>query len=85
VPYRLAEIDSLRAASNRLREQGAAAARRLAEHPPAAVLDYASALDAVFQDCQRAFADMAEHADGHASDVRTLMRAWPVNVQERAP
>ena len=37
----------------------------------------ADAFAAVFTDCQRRYADVAEKADGHASDVRTLEEAWP--------
>ena len=37
----------------------------------------ADAFATVFTDCQRRYADVAEKADGHASDVRTLEEAWP--------
>lgn len=37
----------------------------------------ADAFAAVFTDCQRRYADVAEKADGHANDVRTLEEAWP--------
>ena len=72
------EIDHLRGVSDGLRDQSAEAARRLAAAPPAAVLEYATALGAVFEDCRAAYAGMVEKADGHASDVRTLREAWPV-------
>lgn len=72
------EIDHLRRVSDSLRDQNADAARRLAAAPPGAVLEYATALGAVFEDCRAAYGDMAEKAAGHASDVRTLREAWPV-------
>lgn len=72
------ELDRLRAVSDGLRDQNAEAARRLAAAPPAAVLEYATALDAVFDDCRAAYAGMVAQADGHASDVRTFRDAWPV-------
>ena len=72
------EVDHLRRVSDGLRDQSAEAARRLAAAPPAAVLEYASALGAVFNDCRAAYAGMVEKADGHAGDVRTLRDAWPV-------
>ena len=72
------EIDHLRGVSDGLRDQNADAARRLAAAPPAAVLEYATALGAVFEDCRAAYGGMVEKADGHASDVRTLREAWPV-------
>lgn len=37
----------------------------------------ADAFAAVFTDCQRRYADVAEKADGHANDYRTLSEAWP--------
>ena len=37
----------------------------------------ADAFATVFTDCQRRYADVAEKADGHANDVRTLEEAWP--------
>lgn len=72
------EVDRLRAVSDGLRGQAADAARRLADAPPAAVLDYATALNAVYDDCRAAYGGMAEAAAGHAADVRTLTGAWPV-------
>jgi hypothetical protein len=72
------EIDHLHRVSDGLRDQSADAARRLAAAPPAAVLEYALAIDTVFNDCRAAYAGMVEKADGHASDVRTLREAWPV-------
>ncbi|WP_343739676.1 hypothetical protein [Delftia tsuruhatensis] len=72
------DLDQLRAVSDGLREQSADAARRLARAPPAAVLEYASALGVVFEDCRAAYGDMAAKAAGHAADVQTLDAAWPV-------
>lgn len=72
------EIDHLRTVSDGLRDQSAEAARRLAAAPPSAVLEYATALGAVFQDCRAAYGELVPKADGHASDVRTHREAWPV-------
>lgn len=72
------ELDRLHVISDGLRDQAADAARRLAAAPPAAVLEYALAVNAVFDDCRAAYAGMVEKADGHASDVRTHREAWPV-------
>ena len=68
-----------RALSDGLREQAAEAARRLAAAPPAAVLEYATAVNQLFADCSRSYQELAGKADGHAADVRTLSEAWPVN------
>ena len=72
------EIDHLHRVSDGLRDQSADATRRLAAAPPSAVLEYALAVNSVFNDCRAAYAGMVEKADGHASDVRTLREAWPV-------
>ena len=72
------DLDQLRAVSDGLREQSADAARRLASAPPAAVLEYATALGVVFEDCRAAYGDMAAKAAGHTTDVQTLGAAWPV-------
>ena len=72
------DLDQLRAVSDSLREQSADAARRLASAAPAAVLEYATAVNAVYDDCRAAYGEMAAAAAGHASDIRTLRGAWPV-------
>ena len=71
------EIDHLRHVSDGLRDQNADAAHRLAAAPPAAVLEYATALGAVFEDCRAAYGDLAEEADGHVSFIRLMQQAWP--------
>ncbi|MBO9679582.1 MAG: hypothetical protein J7556_15170 [Acidovorax sp.] len=70
--------DAARAESDGLRDQAADAARRLANAPPAAVLEYASTVNQLFAECSRSYQGMAGTADGHAGDVRTLTDAWPV-------
>lgn len=72
------EIDHLRLVSDGLRDQNATAARLLAAAPPSAVLEYATALGVVFEDCRAAYGWMVEKADGHVSDVRAHREAWPV-------
>jgi len=72
-----ADADSARAESDRLREQSADSARRLAAAPPAAVIEYATAVGELLDQCQRSYQSLAAAADGHASDVRTLIEAWP--------
>lgn len=72
-----ADADSARAESERLREQTADAGRRLAAAPPAAVIEYATAAGELLAECSRSYQSLAAAADGHASDVRTLIDAWP--------
>lgn len=78
------ELDHLKSVSDGLRDQAATAARRLADAPPDAVLEYATTVNAVYDDCRRAYGDMAGKAAGHAADVRTLTEAWPI-IPSRPP
>ena len=72
------ELDHLHVVSDGLRATAADAARRLAAAPPAAVLEYALAVNAIYDDCRAAYGDMAAKATGHASDVVTHRDGWPV-------
>lgn len=73
-----ADLAALRDASAGLRAQAADAARRLAKAPAPAVLEYANTLSVVFDECQARYGEVAAKADGHSSDARTLIEAWPV-------
>jgi hypothetical protein len=72
------DLDQLRAVSDSLREQSADAARRLASAPASSILEYATAVNAVYDDCRAAYGDMAAKAAGHAADVQIFHDAWPV-------
>lgn len=67
-----------RAESDSLRAQLSDAARRIADAPPATVAEYATTVSELLAVCSRERTFYAEKADGHASDVRTLIEAWPV-------
>jgi|GEM_PF-3054135 len=71
------ELERLHDVSDGLRQQSNDAAARLAKAAPAAAVEFAIAANAVFDECQRELANMAEKADGHAGDVQALSRAWP--------
>lgn len=77
--------DAARAESDGLRDQAADAARRLADAPPATVLEYATAVNQLFADCSRSYQELAGKADGHSLDVRTLSEAWPVKPPRPGP
>jgi uncharacterized protein YgfB (UPF0149 family) len=64
------ESDSLRHDLDQVRDQLATATRD-------AAVERAAAVSAVLADCSRKYQGMAAKADAHASDVRTLMDAWP--------
>ena len=66
--------------SDSLRAQLTDAARRFADAPPAAVIEYAATTNELLTDCSRRYQELGAQADGHANDVRTLTEAWPVNL-----
>lgn len=72
-----ARAAGLRRQSDSLRDQLSAANARLPAAPDSAVREYAATLNAVFGECQAAYADMAGKAEGHAADVRLLKESWP--------
>lgn len=76
-----ADLVAVRDAAASVRTQAAEAARRLAQAPAPAVLDYANTLGDVFAECAARYGEVAAQADGHASDARTLIEAWPVNKE----
>ena len=45
-----------------------------------AVNQYAATATVVFGECAARYSELAENAQGHASDVQTLMDAWPGTV-----
>ena len=50
---------------------------RLAKSTVAACLDTADSLGVLLGQCAEAYRDVSEIADRHASDVQTLIEAWP--------
>ena len=73
-----ADVAALRDAAQGLRAQHAEAMRRIAQAPADAVREYAATVSDVFGECQARYAEVAEAAQRHSDDVRTLIEAWPV-------
>lgn len=71
------ERDAALGAGRRLRDDITALRVRLPNAIPSAVLATADTLAALLDQCQTDYRGMAEIADGHASDVQTLIDAWP--------
>ena len=46
---------------------------------PASAVDYSIASAYVFGECAAELTALAGKADGHASDIRTMIEAWPVS------
>lgn len=71
------ERDRAVAAGRRLRDDLTTLRTRLPHAIPSAVLATADTLAGVLDQCQSDYRALAEVCDGHASDVQTLMEAWP--------
>lgn len=71
------ERDAALVASRRLRDDLATLRARLPNAIPSAVIATADTLAGLLDQCQSDYRGMADIADGHASDVQTLIDAWP--------
>ena len=71
------ERDRAIAGARRLRDDLTTLRARLPNAIPSACIATADALAGLLDQCQQEYRAMAEIADGHANDVRTLMEAWP--------
>ena len=60
-----------------LRNTLAAASRRLPDATPSACAEYATAVGGLLTECSAAHQELARQCDGHASDVRLMLEAWP--------
>ena len=66
------------AAADGLRDELAKERARLATSTCESITKYATTLSTVFDQCQAEYRAVAEKADGHAADAKTLTDAWPV-------
>ena len=60
-----------------LRNTLAAASRRLPDATHAACTEYGAAASGLLDQCATAHQELARQCDGHASDVRLMIEAWP--------
>ena len=60
-----------------LRHALAAASRRLPDATHAACADYGAAVGGLLDQCAAQHQELARQCDGHASDVRLMLEAWP--------
>lgn len=71
------DADGLRGELDGLRGDLATVPDRIRGATRDAVDQYAATASVVFDQCVRRYSEMAGAAQGHASDVQTLMDAWP--------
>ena len=74
------DADTLRGELDGLRGDLADVPSRIRSATREAVGQYAAAATAVFEHCAARYSDLAVTAAGHASDVQTLMDAWPASL-----
>ena len=79
------DADSLRAELDGLRGDLADVPDRIRNASREAVDQYAAAATVVFGECAARYSELAISATGHASDVQTLMDAWPTNDNQAPP
>ena len=79
------DADRLRTELDGLRGDLADVPDRIRNASREAVDQYAAAATVVFGECAARYSDMAQAAAGHASDVQTLMDAWPTNDNQATP
>lgn len=72
------DADDARAQLDGLRGDLATVPERIARASSEAVAQYAATATVVFEQCVARRADLAEKADGHATDVQHFIDAWPV-------
>lgn len=75
------DADSLRAELDGLRGDLANVPGRIRSATREAVDQYATAATVVFGECAARYSELAISATGHASDVQTLMDAWPTTTK----
>lgn len=71
------------AVAGSLRDAIAAFAKARPDDTAATARASAATLGSLLADCEGRYRGMAEIADGHANDVRTLKEAWPKNESEK--
>lgn len=75
------DADRLRAELDGLRGDLANVPDRIRSATREAVDQYAATATAVFGECAARYSELAVSATGHASDVKTLMDAWPTTTK----
>jgi hypothetical protein len=74
-------LKTLTAASNSalasLRNQLTNTQHLLSTATRSSLIDYSTTQSTILSDCAREYQQLAEKADGHALDSRTLIQAWP--------
>ena len=71
-----ADAASARNERDRLRDDLIASRRTFAQATDTSLIEYTNTLSVVFEQCSREYSELAEKADGHATDAENLFTAW---------
>jgi hypothetical protein len=77
----MADAASARSERDRLRNDLVASRSTFAEATDTSLIEYANTLSVVFEQCTREYSELAEKADGHATDAENLFSAWQAIAQ----
>ena len=72
----MADAASARSERDRLRDDLIASRGTFAQATDASLAQYTNTLSVVFEQCTREYSELAEKADGHATDAENLFTAW---------
>lgn len=72
-----AAADAAKRTADSLRRDLAGVQARIDAAAEAAVREYAAAVSVVFDHCAASYSELAAKAQGHATDVRLMLDAWP--------
>ena len=72
----MADAASARNERDRLRDDLIASRSSFAQATDTSLAQYTNTLSVVFEQCTKEYSELAEKADGHATDAQSLFTAW---------
>jgi len=72
----MADASAARSERDRLRDDLVASRGTFAQATDTSLAQYTNTLSVVFEQCTREYSELAEKADGHATDAENLFTAW---------
>jgi len=72
----MADASAARSERDRLRDDLVASRTTFAQATDTSLAQYTNTLSVVFEQCTREYSELAEKADGHATDAENLFTAW---------
>ena len=77
----MADASAARSERDRLRDDLVASRSTFAQATDASLIEYTNTLSVVFEQCTKEYSELAEKADGHATDAENLFTAWKAIAQ----